>query len=87
MIIPGGSGSAKTLSAHEGAKKLVMDFYNKKKIVAFICAGTLVAKAAGIPNKHTVTSYPAVKDQLEDGKYYVFTPRLLKQVYIKRIQF
>jgi protein DJ-1 len=75
VIIPGGSGSAKTLSAHEDVKKLIMDFYNNKKIVAFICAGTLVAKSAGIPNKHTVTSYPAVKDQLKDGKYYIFTLR------------
>ena len=44
-----------------------MDAYNSKKIVAFVCAGTLVAKAAGIPARHTVTSYPAVKDQLTDG--------------------
>ncbi|KAI7890481.1 class I glutamine amidotransferase-like protein [Mucor mucedo] len=65
VIIPGGAGSAKTLSAHEGAKALVMEFYKHHKIVAFICAGTLVAKAAGIPHSHTVTSYPgAVKEQL-----------------------
>jgi protein DJ-1 len=56
------------LGAHEGAKKLIMDFYNQKKIVAFICAGTLVAKSAGIPHKHTVTSYPGpIKAQLVDG--------------------
>lgn len=65
IIIPGGAGSAKTLGEHDGAKKLIMDFYNSKKIVAFICAGTLVAKAAGIPTTHTVTSYPGpVKEQL-----------------------
>lgn len=46
-----------------------MEFYKHHKIVAFICAGTLVAKAAGIPHSHTVTSYPgAVKEQLVDGK-------------------
>jgi protein DJ-1 len=63
------------LSAHDGAKKLIMDFYNKKKIVAFICAGTLVAKAAGIPSSHTVTSYPApaVKDQLVNGKITLYS--------------
>jgi protein DJ-1 len=44
-----------------------MEFYNKDKIVAFICAATLVAKAAGIPPNHSVTSYPAVKEQLVDG--------------------
>jgi protein DJ-1 len=46
-----------------------MDFYNTKKIVAFVCAGTLVAKAAGIPTHHKVTSYPGpVREQLKDGK-------------------
>ncbi|OBZ81983.1 Protein deglycase DJ-1zDJ-1 [Choanephora cucurbitarum] len=65
VLIPGGAGGAKTLAAHEGIQKLIFDFYNKKKFVAFVCAGTLVAKAAGIPYKHKVTSYPgAVKEQL-----------------------
>ncbi|KAI7903541.1 class I glutamine amidotransferase-like protein [Cokeromyces recurvatus] len=65
LIVPGGAGSAKTLTAHEDVQKLIMNFYNKKKIVAFVCAGTLVAKAASIPHKHTVTSYPGgVKEQL-----------------------
>ncbi|KAI9484047.1 MAG: class I glutamine amidotransferase-like protein [Benjaminiella poitrasii] len=65
IVVPGGAGSPKTLTTHEGALKLIMDFYNKKKIVAFVCASTLVAKAAGIPHKHTVTSYPGgVKEQL-----------------------
>ncbi|KAI8641736.1 class I glutamine amidotransferase-like protein [Parasitella parasitica] len=71
VIIPGGNGSAKTLCSHEDAKKLIMDFYNSKKIVAFICAGTLVAEKAGIPHKHTVTSYPAFKKQLE--KVYTYS--------------
>ncbi|KAI8098436.1 class I glutamine amidotransferase-like protein [Gilbertella persicaria] len=65
VLVPGGAGGAKTLAAHEGIQKLIFDFYNKKKIAAFVCAGTLVAKAAGIPYKHKVTSYPgAVKEQL-----------------------
>lgn len=65
LVIPGGLNCSKTLAAHEGVKKLIMDFYDQKKIVAFICAGTLVAKAAGIPVTHKVTSYPgAVREQL-----------------------
>ncbi|KAG2230541.1 hypothetical protein INT48_001193 [Thamnidium elegans] len=67
IIIPGGAGSAKTLSGNEKAKSLIMEFYNAKKIVAFICAGTLVAKAAGIPHTHKVTSYVGpVREQLID---------------------
>ncbi|KAI8971762.1 DJ-1 [Mycotypha africana] len=65
LIVPGGAGGAKTLAEHETIQKLVMEFYEKKKIIAFVCAGTLVAKAAGVPHKHKVTSYPAgVREQL-----------------------
>ncbi|KAI9271996.1 class I glutamine amidotransferase-like protein [Sporodiniella umbellata] len=69
-VVPGGAGSAKTLSAHKGVHQILMDFYEKSKWVAFICAGTLVAKAAGIPGHHTVTSFPGVKDQLQDVYKY-----------------
>ncbi|CEP10386.1 hypothetical protein [Parasitella parasitica] len=65
VVIPGGNGTASILGDHEGAKKLILEFYESKKIVAFICAGTLVAEKAGIPHKHTVTSYPAFKSELE----------------------
>ncbi|KAI8073780.1 class I glutamine amidotransferase-like protein [Thamnidium elegans] len=72
IIIPGGAGSAKTLSGNEKAKSLIMEFYNAKKIVAFICAGTLVAKAAGIPHTHKVTSYVGpVREQLIDGTGFI----------------
>ncbi|KAG0757974.1 hypothetical protein G6F57_010266 [Rhizopus arrhizus] len=63
-IVPGGAGSAKTLGAHKGVHKILMEFYEHAKLVAFICAGTLVAKEAGIPAHHTVTSFPGVKNQL-----------------------
>ncbi|KAI9357538.1 protein DJ-1 [Pilaira anomala] len=65
VIIPGGGGCAQVLSANEKVKSLIMEFYHAKKIVAFICAGTLVAKAAGIPHTHKVTSYVGpIREQL-----------------------
>ncbi|KAI8360811.1 class I glutamine amidotransferase-like protein [Blakeslea trispora] len=67
VCIPGGADGVKTLSAHEGVHKVILDFYEKKKYVAFICTGTLVMKPAGIPSKHLITSYPDhVKAQLID---------------------
>jgi hypothetical protein len=33
--------------------------------------GTLVAKSAGVPEGHKVTSHPSVKEQLEDGKQMI----------------
>ncbi|KAI8583577.1 hypothetical protein K450DRAFT_221782 [Umbelopsis ramanniana AG] len=70
IIIPGGAGGAKVLSESVLVQKLVSSFYENQKIVAFICAGTLVAKSAGVPEGHKVTSHPSVKDQLEDVYKY-----------------
>ncbi|KAI9288873.1 class I glutamine amidotransferase-like protein [Umbelopsis sp. AD052] len=70
IIIPGGVGGAKILSESVLVQKLVSSFYERQKIVAFICAGTLVAKSAGVPEGHKVTSHPSVKEQLEDVYKY-----------------
>ncbi|CAO3692102.1 unnamed protein product [Umbelopsis ramanniana] len=70
IIIPGGAGGAKVLSESVLVQRLVSSFYEKQKIVAFICAGTLVAKSAGVPEGHKVTSHPSVKEQLEDVYKY-----------------
>jgi putative intracellular protease/amidase len=88
-VIPGGAGGAKILAENAQVTKLVSSFYEKQKVVAFICAGnclpflfsqrftanihvlgTLVAKAANIPEGHKVTSHPSVKQELEGSKYH-----------------
>ncbi|KAI9492933.1 class I glutamine amidotransferase-like protein [Zychaea mexicana] len=71
VVVPGGMGGASTLRDDTGVQRLISSFYEKQKIVAFICAGTLVAKSSGIPRGHKVTSYPSVKDQLKD--YYEYS--------------
>ncbi|KAG2174295.1 hypothetical protein INT43_004318 [Umbelopsis isabellina] len=70
IVIPGGAGGAKILSENAQVTRLVSSFYEKQKVVAFICAGTLVAKAANIPDGHKVTSHPSVKQELEESKYH-----------------
>ncbi|ORZ03065.1 class I glutamine amidotransferase-like protein [Syncephalastrum racemosum] len=70
VIIPGGIAGATTLKDNKDVQKLVSLFYEQRKVVGFICAGTLVAKSSGIPKGHKVTSYPAVKDQLTDTYEY-----------------
>jgi putative intracellular protease/amidase len=88
-VIPGGAGGAKILAENAQVTKLVSSFYEKQKVVAFICAGnylpflfsqrftvnihvlgTIVAKAANIPEGHKVTSHPSVKQELEGSKYH-----------------
>lgn len=39
IVIPGGAGGAKILSENAQVTKLVSSFYEKQKVVAFICAG------------------------------------------------
>ncbi|KAH8554161.1 class I glutamine amidotransferase-like protein [Umbelopsis sp. PMI_123] len=70
IVIPGGADGAKVLSENVLVQKLVSSFYENGKTVAFICAGTIVAKAAGVPEGHRVTSHPSVKEQLEDVYKY-----------------
>ena len=41
MIAPGGMGGAVTLRDDKEVQQLVASFYEKKKIVAFICAGKI----------------------------------------------
>ncbi|KAF7724414.1 hypothetical protein EC973_001078 [Apophysomyces ossiformis] len=64
LVVPGGLAGAQTLANNTNVQTLVQSFYAQKKIVAFICAGPLVAKSSGIPNTHTLTSHPSVRDQL-----------------------
>ncbi|KAL1926898.1 hypothetical protein VTP01DRAFT_5228 [Rhizomucor pusillus] len=66
VVIPGGLQGAETMKNDPSVQRLVSSFYECRKIVAFICAGTLVAKSAGVPRGHKVTSHPSVKDQLTD---------------------
>ncbi|KAI8391358.1 class I glutamine amidotransferase-like protein [Radiomyces spectabilis] len=69
-VIPGGAPGANTMKDNVEVQDIISLLYEKQKIVAFICAGTLVAKAAKIPEGHKVTSYPGVKDQLTDVYKY-----------------
>ncbi|KAI8148474.1 class I glutamine amidotransferase-like protein [Fennellomyces sp. T-0311] len=71
IIIPGGMQGALTLRDDKDVQKMISLFYESQKIVAFICAGTLVAKSSGIPKGHKLTSYPSVKDQLKDDYEYL----------------
>ncbi|KAI9269320.1 class I glutamine amidotransferase-like protein [Phascolomyces articulosus] len=71
VVCPGGMGGALTLRDDSKVQQLVATFYEKQKIVAFICAATIVAKSSGIPGSHKVTSYPSVKDDLKDFYEYV----------------
>ncbi|PWN51072.1 DJ-1 [Violaceomyces palustris] len=70
LILPGGLKGANTFSKDEKVLGLVRDMYGKGKVVAFICAGSLAAKAAGIGKGKSITSHPSVKEKLEEEYDY-----------------
>ncbi|KAI0305313.1 DJ-1 [Multifurca ochricompacta] len=64
IIIPGGAKGAETMSQSLYVQFLVRDFYQKKKHVGMICAGSLVAQTSQLPHQ-PLTSHPSVKEQLD----------------------
>ncbi|ORZ05802.1 class I glutamine amidotransferase-like protein [Absidia repens] len=70
-IIPGGLKGSRTLGANSKVQQVLSSFYSQNKLVGFICAGTVVAKAAAIGQGRRATSYPAFKDEL--STYYDYS--------------
>ncbi|KAJ2892415.1 hypothetical protein IWW38_003232 [Coemansia aciculifera] len=74
VVVPGGAEGATTLAENPQVCSILADFYAQKKLVAAICAGPLVVKAAGIQAKAAqplrLTSHPLVKDKLDHDYLY-----------------
>lgn len=73
LILPGGAPGAKTFCQTEEVLRLIREFRNEGKHVAFICAGTTAlvesAKAAEgeASKKCKVTSHPSVKQEIAEA--------------------
>jgi len=82
LILPGGGPGAATFCADDSVLRLIREFRNEKKHVAFICAGTTALVAStdsafagevkdAAAEKCRVTSHPSVKQQIvEKGWEY-----------------
>jgi len=64
IVIPGGAKGADTLAQKPAVQRLVKGFYDAKKVVGMICAGSLAALSSGLPSQ-PLTSHPSVKLQLD----------------------
>jgi len=64
LVIPGGLYNPDTLRTNEDALRFTRDFFVQHKPVAAICHGPWVLISAGVVKGRTMTSYPAVKDDL-----------------------
>lgn len=69
LILPGGMPGTKNLDENEAVRKLVMDFYEKEKYVAAICAAPSVFGHLGILKGRKATCYPGFETELEGAEY------------------
>jgi enhancing lycopene biosynthesis protein 2 len=77
LVIPGGFGVAKNLSnfafagdkfeVHEAFEKVIMDFYNHKKVMAFCCISPLIA--AKVLNKNGIKAKISMGSKAEPCKF------------------
>lgn len=66
IVIPGGYAPDK-MRIHPPMVKLVKDAFEQKKVVASICHGGWMLVSAGVLKGVKVTSYVAIKDDMENA--------------------
>ena len=72
LMIPGGLMNPDTLRSSDGALEFVRHFFREGKPVAAICHAPWVLIDAGIIRGRTVTSWPAIKSDIQNaGAHWV----------------
>lgn len=62
LLLPGGMPGASTLDKHEGLRKLILDFAEKNKPIAAICAAPMVLGKLGLLKGRKATCYRALNN-------------------------
>jgi len=65
LVLPGGMPGASNLNAHENLKKHLLEYVEKGKYVAAICAAPLVLGELGILKGKKATCYPGYESTLK----------------------
>ncbi|MFA9396808.1 MAG: DJ-1 family glyoxalase III [Clostridiaceae bacterium] len=68
IVLPGGPGAA-DLRDDDRIIDLVKKYNKEKKVVAAICAATIVLEKAGVIKGKKVTAHPAVRDEIKSAEY------------------
>jgi 4-methyl-5(b-hydroxyethyl)-thiazole monophosphate biosynthesis len=68
LLLPGGMPGAATLSKHEGLNRALLDFVEKGKPVAAICAAPMVLGKLGLLKGKKATCYPGFEHYLEGAE-------------------
>lgn len=71
VYIPGGTEGAESLRDNEKVIEIVKDFNKKGKLIAAICAGPIVLDKAGVLEDKKATSFPTIKEELNNVGEYI----------------
>ena len=73
IVLPGGMPGTTNLKEHEGVKRVVLDFGEKGKTLAAICAAPTVLGELGLLKGKRITCYPSVETEIQ-GAVITKTP-------------
>lgn len=68
LFLPGGMPGAATLDKHVGLRKLLLNFVERNKPIAAICAAPMVLGKLGLLKGRKVTCYPGFEQYLEGAE-------------------
>ncbi|SUU93410.1 Chaperone protein YajL [Anaerococcus octavius] len=71
LYIPGGTKGAEALRDDDRVIDIVKKFNDENKLIAAICAGPIVLNRAGVLANKRATSFPDLKDQIDNVKEYI----------------
>lgn len=71
LYIPGGTKGAETLRDDDRVIEIIQKFNQEKKIIAAICAGPIVLNRAGVLEDKKATSFPSIKEELDNVGQYI----------------
>ncbi|KAG5881695.1 hypothetical protein JTB14_006556 [Gonioctena quinquepunctata] len=72
LVLPGGLEGAKAMAESQEIGALLKEQESSGRWIAAICAAPTALKAHGIALGKTVTSYPAMKNVMEEGGKYTY---------------
>ncbi len=71
LYIPGGTQGAESLRDDDRVIDIVKAFDDEEKLIAAICAGPIVLNRAGVLADKSATSFPDLKDDIDNVLEYV----------------
>ena len=71
VYIPGGTEGAECLRDNEKVIEIIKNFNKEGKLIAAICAGPIVLDKAGVLEDKKATSFPTIKEELNNVGEYI----------------